>query len=203
MPSRASNTAICPSKRIAAPETSGFSRRRGRVDACRVAKLSEQSRTISAAAREGASSSGRRVGALGALPIPPRQYARRRRRPWAGRRRRCRQDLALQIGQVDLVGVDESQRADAAAAKNCTPGLPRPPTMTISAAHLQVSSSLRRPTRSEALSGCSAAAGRRPSSFSVARSFASKNARASRASCVAKTSLLTAALPRRLPWSMR
>ena len=54
-----SNTATCPSKRIAAPETSGISAAtQARFTACRVAKLSLQSSTTSARATSGASSAG-------------------------------------------------------------------------------------------------------------------------------------------------
>ncbi len=116
--SRASNTAIWPSKRIAAPDTSGFlALTQARLTAWRVAKLSEQSTTTSAPATSGPSSrSPTRADDRGSTRTSGLTAASRAlaastlgRPTIVG----VEQDLALQVGEIDSIRVDERERADA------------------------------------------------------------------------------------------
>ena len=136
--SRTSNTAIWPSKRIAAPDTSGLARAtHARLIAWRVAKLSVQSSTTSACrhqrrrARRAQRAAGRVDTCTSGLIAASRARGRvDLRRADVGHRV---QDLPLQIGEVDAVGVAQRERADAGAARNCAAGLPSPPMPTTSA----------------------------------------------------------------------
>src|ERR1041384_5843341 len=105
----------CASKRIAAPETSGlWCATHARFTAWRVAKLSVQSSTM-CASRASSSNSSADTRVASATPPPPGVIPRAPR----GARLLCAdrfgavQDLALQVGEIDLVGVGERQAADA------------------------------------------------------------------------------------------
>ena len=112
-----SNTASCPSKRIAAPDTSGLlAPTHARFTACRVSKLSQQSMTTSASATSVASSGApmrRAIGCSVTCGLIAGEPRRRRFHLGMADVGRRIEDLPLQVREIDAVGVAQRQRAHA------------------------------------------------------------------------------------------
>ncbi len=116
-----SNTATWPSKRTAAPETSGLpSRTHTRFTACRVAKLSLPSSTISAAAASVSrrfSSTRSASAATADLRVDPGERRARRFGLLHAHRLHAVHDLALEVGEIHVVAVADRQAADAGGSE--------------------------------------------------------------------------------------
>ena len=171
-----SKTATWPSKRSAAPDTSGLPRathaRVHRVPRGEVVAAVERRRRPRATSGASSSAPTRAAMRLDAHLRIDRQRAARAaastlRAPMSRRRV---QDLPLQIGEIDVIGDRRSVTVPTpAAARNCAAGAPSPPTPMISACAAANCSCASGPSSTAGCAGCSGAAGRRPSRDIIGR----------------------------------